>query len=75
MQALIGSLVLSSLLALPLLGQATPRSTGWATAPPEAAAPLRPVLDSILREIARGDYGNVDRMVVIRGGQLVFDMS
>lgn len=74
-RAVIGCLALASLVAVPLSGQATPRTTEWPTASPEAAAPLRPVLDSISREIARGDYGSVNRMLVIRGGQLVFDTS
>ena len=32
-------------------------------------------LDSIDREIASGQYGLIDRMLIIRHGQIVFDRS
>src|SRR5690606_17699307 len=48
---------------------------GWPTPSPAAASVNGAVLDSIDSEITRGDYGYVDRMLVIRGGKIVFDKS
>jgi CubicO group peptidase (beta-lactamase class C family) len=50
-------------------------TSGWPTTTPAAAGVNGRVLDSINAEILRGDYGNVDRMLVIRGGKIVFDRS
>ena len=48
----------------------------WPTAPsPSAVGVNKAVLDSIDREIAAGQYGLVDRMLVIRHGQIVYDRS
>lgn len=52
-----------------------PDPAGWPTTSPAAAAVNGAVLDSIDGEIARGDYGFVDRMLVIRDGKIVFDKS
>ena len=74
-------MIRTSLLLFPLL-TAFAASTaaqrvvaGWPTATPAAAGVNGRVLDSIAAEIGRGDYGYVDRMVVIRGGRMVFDRS
>ena len=45
----------------------------WPLATPASVGVNGRVLDSIHVEIARGDYGNVDRMLVIRSGKVVFD--
>jgi CubicO group peptidase (beta-lactamase class C family) len=74
-QPLISALLGSCALAAPLVGQSTGGWSDWARATPEAMGVQREVLDSISAEIARGDYGYVDRMVVIRGGRLVFDTT
>ena len=47
----------------------------WATATPSEAGINVAVLDSIDREIRAGQYGYVDRVVVIRGGRLVWDRA
>lgn len=56
-------------------GRAAPAAdpAAWPTTSPAAASVNGAVLDSIDSEIARGDYGYVDRMLVIRGGKIVFD--
>lgn len=60
--------------ALPAPATAQPKASGgWPTATPAAVGVNARVLDSLDREIARGDYGHVDRMVVIRHGKLVSD--
>jgi hypothetical protein len=48
-------------------------SAPWPVATPAAEGVNRRVLDSIDAEIRRGDYGYVDRMLVIRGGKIVYD--
>lgn len=50
-------------------------TSGWATATPAAVGINGKVLDSIDAEIRAGRYGYVDRFLVIRRGQLVFDRS
>jgi CubicO group peptidase (beta-lactamase class C family) len=48
----------------------------WPTAAsPSAVGVNKAVLDSIDREISSGQYGLVDRMVVIRHGQIAYDRS
>ncbi|MHB1327083.1 MAG: serine hydrolase domain-containing protein [Gemmatimonadales bacterium] len=47
----------------------------WPTATPAAAGVNTAVLDSLDTEIARGDYGYVNRMLVIRNGSIVYDKS
>src|ERR1700759_3938797 len=42
---------------------------------PSAMGVNKAVLDSIDREIAAGQYGLIDRMLVIRHGQVVYDHS
>jgi CubicO group peptidase (beta-lactamase class C family) len=59
--------------AIPALAQRRPSPSDWPVAQPADAGVNGKVLDSISAEIARGDYGYVDRLVVIRGGRLVFD--
>ncbi len=56
-------------------GQRRPAQSGWPLTTPAAARINGRVLDSLDTEIARGDYGNVDRMLVIRGGRIAFDKS
>lgn len=45
----------------------------WPTTTPEAVGLNSAVLDSIDAEIRAGDYGHVDRFLVIRRGQLAYD--
>ena len=47
----------------------------WPTTTLEAARINRAVVDSIDAEIASGRYGYVDRMLIIRHGQIAFDKS
>ena len=62
-------------LALAASAQVAPGFPGatWPTTTPAAAGIDAGVLDSLDREIAEGRYGFVDRMLVIRGGRVVFD--
>lgn len=55
-----------------LAAQPAPKR-GWPLGTPAAAGVNARVLDSIDAEIGRGDYGNVDRMLVIRGGRAIYD--
>ena len=48
-------------------------TSGWARATPESQGLSAVALASLDTEIKTGAYGNVDRMVVIKGGRLVFD--
>ena len=57
------------------LGQAVFPGQAWPTATPASVGISAAVLDSIAAEIGAGTYGNVDRMVVIRRGRLVYDKS
>ena len=66
-------LVAAALLAWPVLAHAQFPGTAWPTATPESVGLNGAVLDSLDREIAAGRYGNVDRMLVIRGGRAVID--
>ena len=68
---------LLAVLGFPGSGVAQPRtgSTEWPVTTPAAAGINRRTLDSLDAEIARGDYGNVDRMLVIRRGKIAFDKS
>lgn len=45
----------------------------WPVTTPQRAGVSAAVLDSIDAEVKRGDYGHVDRILVIRGGRLLFD--
>jgi len=45
----------------------------WPTATPAAMRVNVAVLDSLDREITAGRYGNVDRLLVIRGGRTIYD--
>lgn len=73
------SVVSSALVALgPLVGahgQATWPGRTWPVATPQSVDVAAAVLDSIDAEIRSGRYGYVDRLVVIRRGQLVYDKS
>jgi CubicO group peptidase (beta-lactamase class C family) len=48
---------------------------GWKTTTPQAVGISKSVLDSIDQEISSGRYGLVDRMLVIRHGQVAYDRS
>lgn len=63
----------AALLAWPALASAQFPGAAWPTATPESVGLNGAVLDSLDREIAAGRYGNVDRMLVIRGGRAVID--
>ena len=56
-------------------GQQRPTSSGWPATTPAAAGINGRTLDSLDAEIIRGDYGNVDRMLVIRRGKVAFDKN
>ncbi len=47
----------------------------WPTTTPARAGVSAAVLDSISAEITRGEYGHIDRMLVIRRGEIVSDRS
>lgn len=57
------------------MGQTRPASAGWPVTTLKAAGINARVLDSLDAEIVRGDYGNVDRMLVIRGGKIAYDKN
>ena len=48
-------------------------TVAWARATPESQGLSAARLDAFDREIKDGAFGNVDRMVVVKGGRLVFD--
>ena len=52
--------------------QADPISS-WEISTPEAEGLSQPVIDSVHREIQRGDYGLVDHFLVIRHGKIAVD--
>lgn len=66
-------IALALLLAVPAAAQAPGKT--WPAAKPAAVGINAAVLDSLDREIKAGQYGHVDRLVVIRKGKLVFDGS
>jgi CubicO group peptidase (beta-lactamase class C family) len=66
--------LLAAGLAWPAFAQPA-RGSGWPTATPASVGVNGRVLDSIASEIKRGDYGYVDRMLVIRRGRIVFDQG
>lgn len=69
----VPAVALFAVLASSLAAQSAPVRWPTATA---ARVGLNPaVFDSIDAEITAGTYGNIDRMVVIRHGQLVIDKS
>jgi CubicO group peptidase (beta-lactamase class C family) len=55
------------------LAQATFPGATWPASTPQASGINPKVLDSLDAEIRAGRYGYVDRMLVIRHGQLVYD--
>jgi CubicO group peptidase (beta-lactamase class C family) len=59
--------------AFPALASAQFPAERWATATPREAGINAAVLDSIDREVKAGQYGYVDRIVVIRRGKVVWD--
>lgn len=67
--------VLAVCLAAPLTAQTPFPGRTWLTATPAAAGVNGRVLDSLDAEIKAGRYGYVNRMLVIRGGRVVFDAS
>jgi CubicO group peptidase (beta-lactamase class C family) len=60
-------------LASPLGAQAA--ASSWPTATPSEVGLNPAVLDSIDAEITAGRYGNINRMLVIRRGQIVMDKT
>lgn len=60
-------------LATALPAQQAAPGAAWPTARPAAVGVNGAVLDSLDREIKEGRYGNIDRMLVIRHGKVVFD--
>ena len=60
---------------LPLLLASSLSAQAWPTAKPAAMGVNPAVLDSIDAEIKAGQYGYVDRFLVIRKGSIVFDGS
>ncbi len=67
--ASIALLIAASAWASPTAAQA------WRTTTPAEAGVSAAVLDSISAEITRGDYGYVDRMLVVRGSRIVYDRN
>jgi len=57
------------------VAQRASTNAAWPTASPRAVGLEVAVLDSLDAEIRTGQYGNVDRMVVVRHGKLVYDKS
>ena len=54
--------------------QAPPWPTaGWTTATPESQGWAADRFAAIDRDVRAGAYGNVDRMLVVKGGRIVFD--
>ena len=68
-------LVAAMLLAKPTLSAAQGTAPGreWRRATPAALGMNAAVFDSLDREIKSGQYGLVDRLLVIRHGQIAFD--
>jgi CubicO group peptidase (beta-lactamase class C family) len=77
MSRLLRLATLLAVLGFPGFGaaQQRPASTQWPTTTPAAVGINARLLDSLDAEIARGDYGHVDRMLVIRRGKVAFDKS
>jgi CubicO group peptidase (beta-lactamase class C family) len=67
--------LLFSLAATSAAAQAPFPGETWPTATPSAVGINSAVLDSLDQEIRGGRYGNVDRLLVIRHGQLAWDRS
>ena len=61
-----------ALLAASSLG-AQPTMFTWPTSTPSKVGLNAAVLDSLDAEITAGKYGNIDRMLVIRRGQIVMN--
>ncbi len=59
--------------ALDVKAQTSWPTEGWPVTTPEAVGLDRAVLDSIDAEIRAGEYGYVDRLLVIRAGKLAYD--
>lgn len=74
---LCGLTLLTALSASSDAGQDAPTFPGrsWPTTTPQRAGVNAAVLDSIDAEIRAGAYGHVDRMLVIRRGQALYDKS
>lgn len=62
-------------LLIPALAAGTAAGQDWPASTPAAAGVNGAVLDSIDAEIRSGQYGFVDRMLVIRRGRIVSDQS
>lgn len=58
-----------------LASQPTAKSFQWPLAPRVTPGLNRSVYDSLHAEITRGDYGYIDRMLVIHRGRIVVDRS
>ncbi len=54
---------------------AQPKPFTWPTSTPQKVGLNAAVLDSLNAEITAGKYGNIDRMLVIRRGQIVMDKT
>jgi CubicO group peptidase (beta-lactamase class C family) len=54
---------------------AQPKPFTWPTSTPQKVGLNAAVLDSLHAEITAGKYGNIDRMLVIRRGQIVMDKT
>lgn len=63
------------LIGVSSLGAQNFPTKGWDTTTPHAVGIRKEVLDSIDQEILSGRYGLVDRMLVIRHGQVAYDRS
>ncbi len=74
-RSLLASTVLLTTSTLALAAQAAPARTEWPRATPAKVGLNAAVLDSIDAEIRSGRYGYIDRMLVIRHGQVAYDKS
>ena len=72
---LFASALLAGSPSAPLTAQAAPARVEWPRATPAKVGLNVAVLDSIDAEIRSGRYGYIDRMLVIRHGQVAYDKS
>jgi len=72
-RSIAGTLLLLSVVAPAARGQQGGTASAWPAAVPASTGFNGLTLDSIATQIARGDYGHVDRMLVIHRGRVIHD--
>ena len=75
MRKLVFVAIAVSILAQPMSGQSPWPTKSWPTSTPPAEGLDAKVLGAFDADIAAGKYGNVDSMLVIRHGKIVFDRT